>query len=837
MRRDNHSRPSLTGVDVALSDAQVEQAIVEATTSRNRERDERAARFGYRPDGPGGRRLLREAVRALAPKVAEWVLAASQRPGPAHVQASVLLATLKPGVVAAVAFRACLDHLTGRTGLQRIAHAIGTALEDEARAVALKAKNKGSLFRDLSRRIRKTRSRGAARKMVESALTNMGGSWSGWPVGERFRIGAVLLELIRMHTGFVEIARAHDVRGRARTVVAPTAAAVAWLEKATKGDALARPIWLPTRTAPADWKGAWGGGYRTSQLRERPLVKTRDRAVVLAVDAAARAHGGGLELHLGAANALQRTGWRLNRAIYDLAVRAAESGLDTAGFRPISDTVPAHVPRRQARKDELAGWTPEQRLERERAIRLRSDYFRQDRENKGRALLRARTLWAAREYLDAPALYFPVQADFRGRLYPQPLFLQPQGDDLARALLEFHEGVPVADREAQDAYLSRGAALYGLGKGSVRSRIERARSWLAPLWQAIGADPMGRREWLAQDDPWQALAFALDFAKHAAAPGHHVSHLPVTVDHTSSGLQLYSLLTLDRALAEATNVAPLDAPADLYQIIADDLTARLARDPDPMAAKWLEFFDGRIPRDLTKRPTMTLVYGVTFHSTVQYIRDVYEAIRIEQGSTPFDALEGGGYRATVFLSKHLQDSLRARLGSSMAAMDWMVSMARAVTEAGAPLRWTSPSGWPVVQDYRRYDSHRIRTAVGETVRFVRYRADRPELSLRRQANGFPPNFIHSVDAALMAQSVMRLRARNVRSIGTVHDSYLALAAHVPEVVRAVRSVASEMFASDLLSALRDELQRDLGDRAILPSPPERGDFDPRDVLRSQHLLA
>jgi DNA-directed RNA polymerase len=831
MRRDERSRPAPTGVDVALSDQRVEDQIVGSTESRNRERDERAAKAGYRPDGPGGRRLLSEACRALEPEVKAWIKRASERPGPAHATASVLLANIKPGVIAAVAFRTCLDYLTGRTGLQTIANRIGSALEDEAMMVALSRKNKGSLWRDLSKRVRKTRTRGVRRKMVESALTNLGGSWAGWPTAERFRVGVVLLELIRMHTGFVEIANLSDARGHKRRVVTPTAKAVEWLDKAAQGDSLARPLWLPTRSAPADWKGAWGGGYRVTKLRERPLIKTKDRAALGALD------GASAELHLGAANALQRSGWRVNRPVLEIARWAAESGLDVVGFRPVVDALPAGLPRRQPRKDQLDGWTPEQRVARERAIRVRSDYFRRDRENRGRALLRARTLWVAGEYLDAPALYFPVQADFRGRLYPQPLFLQPQGDDLSRALLEFQEGQPVADREAQDAYLSRGASLYGLGKGSVRSRVEAARGRLAPLWSAIGADPRGRREWAAQDDPWQALAFALDFAAHAARPGHHASHLPITVDHTSSGLQLYSLLTLDRALAEATNVAPSDAPVDLYQIVADDVTRRLVADPDPNAALWLEFLGGRVPRELTKRPIMTKPYGVKLHSIVNYVRDVYEEIRIAQGHTPFPELEGGAFRASTFLARHLVAAMEGRIGASTATMDWLVYCARTMTLHGLPIKWVSPSGFPVIQDYRQYASKRIRTAVGDVVRFVRYREDKAEISGGRQMNGFPPNYVHSVDSAIMARSVCRLRERGVRSIGTVHDSYMALAVDTPKVIQAVRGVCAEVFQADLLGQLRAELQRDLGDACLLPEPPERGDFDPREVLRSQHLLS
>jgi DNA-directed RNA polymerase len=66
---------------------------------------------------------------------------------------------------------------------------------------------------------------------------------------------------------------------------------------------------------------------------------------------------------------------------------------------------------------------------------------------------------------------------------------------------------------------------------------------------------------------------------------------------------------------------------------------------------------------------------------------------------------------------------------------------------------------------------------------------------------------------------------------------MALAADTPKVIRAVRGVCAEVFREDLLERLRAELQGDLGDRALLPPAPERGDFDPKEVLKSQHLLS
>jgi DNA-directed RNA polymerase len=431
--------------------------------------------------------------------------------------------------------------------------------------------------------------------------------------------------------------------------------------------------------------------------------------------------------------------------------------------------------------------------------------------------------------------YFPQSCDFRGRVYPTPFMLQIQGDDLQRGLLEFADGKPIKDREAMDAYMSRGAALFGYKRSSLRDRVEWARA-NTPALLAVAVDPFANRGWLDQDAPWQALGWALDFAGQVKAPGSHVSHLPVAIDHTASGLQLYALLSRDRGLAEATNVAPADAPADLYQVVADDATALLMQETDPMAAQWLQFYGGRVPREAVKRASMTKVYGSTDHAVANFQRDAYEEERIKQGSTPFQELEGGGYRATYYLSQVVLRAMRRRTGAGHATQQWLYSLSDAMTAAGLPLKWTSPSGFPVVQACRTTTSVRIRTAVGDVVRQTRLRQETEALSPERQRRGFAPNFIHSLDAALLALSVIRAQERGVRSIGTVHDCHAVLAADVPVMKRTVRECAADMFSVDLLSRLREELQAQ--SRGVeLPPVPDRGDFDPATVKDSQHFIS
>lgn len=812
--------PRPTAVNVAQADQELEEAMDALGRERHRARRESAATADRLTSVPSGQRLLRQAVATMAGEVKAWTKRAHRRAGVAHGSSS-FLALVNPGVAAVLTARIVIDALARETPLTGAAYAVGQALEDEVRNAHLRRASKGSLWRDLSGRLRRTRSKPARKKMVRTAMENLHAAFEPWKKRDKIHLGVVLIGLLKTHTGLIDIRNVANGRGRQRAVISATEAALNWLEKADASDAGVAPFWLPMKTRPRDWTDAWDGGYRTNLIVRRPLVKTRNPGVVAAVDAARP------ELALGAVNIVQSTAWQVNPAVHAVARRLWEAGHPIAGFM---ERIPGAVP-----PSPLEGDAPDVRLTK---VRTRSDYFRARRENDGRRILHAKTLWLAGQYQSAPRFFYPYQLDFRGRLYPQPFFLQPQGDDLARGLLQFGEGKVIADRQAREYYLSHGAALFGITKVAVRERVAWVQRNHASI-VAAGEDPYENRLWLAAPKPWQALAFCADYAAHTRAPATHLSHLPVAMDHTNSGLQLYALLMRDRTLAAATNVAPSEAPVDVYQLVADDATASLmtAEDPDGWSPLWLAFFGGRIPREVTKRPVMVLPYSASFHAVANYVRDAYEEMRIAKGSTPFPQDSGVAYKACTFLARHIWDAIGSRIGAARTCMGFLQACARTMSNHGLPLRWTSPSGFPVLQRYTHWESKRIRTSIGDTVRLTRYREDLATIDVAKQSAGVSPNFVHSIDAALLARAVVIAKDRKVRSFGTVHDAYFTLAADAPRMARALRESAATTFQDDLLARFRAELASDLGDRCLLPAVPEFGDFNSQEVLDSQHFCS
>jgi DNA-directed RNA polymerase len=815
------------------ADADLEELMLEMGRSRYRNRVAKASIKGRRSDTRPGRVMMREAVVRLERALSKWRRQARRRAGAGHSSAA-LLDGLGSDLVAFLVARVVLDAIALQMPLTSTANAVGKAVEEEhrmravkraARGVLKEAKGKSgktSVWSDLKRRLRRTARGGPARKraIVNDVAGRVGAQVpEAWPRRDRLRLGVTMVELLRVHTALIEIRTVPRDGRRPHAVVVAAPAALSWMEQQDARNECMTPVYLPMRTRPADWRDAWSGGYRLQSLARTPIVKTRDRATVEAVGDADP------KIVYRAASLVQRTPWRVNRGVLEVASRLWDAGAPIAGFMERLDDPKPAKPNDFRDKAAVEAYT--------RAV---ADWRRKYHQNNGRRALAAKTMFLAQSHKGVEEFYFPHGADFRGRLYPQPFFLQPQGDDLARGLLEFAKGAPIRDRQQADYFRGAGAGLFGINRVATAQKVAWAHKESERIL-ATAADPLGFRWWADAESPFQFLAWALDYAEWTRRSAQHVSHFRVPLDASNNGLQLYSLLTRDEIGAASTNVSPSDAPRDLYQDVADRATAGLMADPDPAAAQWLEFLGGRIPRAYAKRPTMTLPYGSTFHSAVNYTRDQYEEDRVAKGWTPFEVLGGGGYRACTLLARHLWDAIGATVGPARAAMEWMRAVAAVCTEAGVPVTWTAPSGWPVRQAYTKYESRRIQTAVGDAIRFIRYRESKDELALKQQENGLPPNFVHSMDAAVLAFAVCRARERGVESVAVIHDSFGVLAADAPTMARTLRDVVADVFAADRLKEFRDEVQGQLPAGFALPELPAYGTLDVEVARGAQYLFS
>jgi DNA-directed RNA polymerase len=232
---------------------------------------------------------------------------------------------------------------------------------------------------------------------------------------------------------------------------------------------------------------------------------------------------------------------------------------------------------------------------------------------------------------------------------------------------------------------------------------------------------------------------------------------------------------------------------------------------------------------------MTLPYGCTAWSVRQYVLDWFEE-ELRSGKVSPWGTEPPG-RRVVELADHLWAAIEATLGRALGAMRWLRAMARTSLEAGVGPVWRSPSGFPVRQSYTNWEVQQVRTKFGERIRWVRSRKAGDRLNRRRHVNALAPNFVHSLDAAVLARVVARFSPAGKIPVSTIHDSFGTTAAHIQNLGRLIREEYAAVFGPDLFEDFREQLRTNAGGTVQFPEPPVRGALDPSAVVGSTYLFS
>ena len=767
---------------------------------------------------PAGRYLIREAVGKMTTAIEEWLKEAEQGAGKEHYSAA-RLKRIGAASAAIIAVRSVVDGFGHETGIAAAAHAIGTRLEEEDRYLSIRG-HEQKVWSDLKKRMKRSSRRSERKRMAVSVEGRMGKPFSAWDKKEQMRAGLLLLELIHIHTGLIEMIRVSSTGRRKRTLVVASEGALKWFEESTAAHEALSPFWMPCLEVPRDWINLHDGGYHSSLVPQRSLVKSRDKDTLLMLEEA------DMPEVYAAVNTLQHTAWEINPDVFQVALYLWQEGIPIAGI-PTRDDPPM-----PPKVDSSASKDEQYEQRKERAI-----WFARRATERSRRILLAKTMFIA-ELLEGEEFYFPYQADFRGRLYPVPFFLQPQGPSLARGLLRFRKGKPIDSVEAESWLAMHGANTWGHGvdKLPMSERVQWVLEHKAEI-QAVYTDPLDAQWWADADKPWEFLAFCLEWGAYLETGPGFVSRIPVAMDGSNNGLQIFSLLMRDPVGAACTNCAPGEQPQDVYQDVADEVTNRLkaaAAEGEQRAIEWLTFLGAEgLPRAATKRQVMTLPYGSTLHACIHYTRDWYEQTLKDRGQKrPMER----GYKPSVYLAKIIWDAIGAKVGAARECMNWLRACSDLITAEGKPVKWTSPTGFPVKQSYVNYTIREIKTAIGESVRWTRYRDDGSRVLPGKQANGISPNYVHSLDAAVLVKSINLAKALGVHEFAMVHDSYGVPAADAATMAGVLRQVYADTFSGNLLADLRDQLVAQHPDIAF-PAPPAQGTFDVQQVKDSLYFFA
>jgi DNA-directed RNA polymerase, mitochondrial len=772
-----------------------------------------------------GQRLLASSVVPVATALREWLAALQSKKAVQRGAAHAPLSAVSPDVAAFIAIRSVLDCIGMCKAYTPSCKQIGSLVEDELRFAYLK-KNHPGLFRKLEKQLLRCHSYDHKRKVILHTMRkhNVGvGEFVEWEEGLLVKVGSVLVDLIQKHTGLVE---AVSVRTGKKTQyqLQATAATTEWIRRYNDYAEILDPVWMPTIEPPIPWASGDSGGYDKEDLPMLYLVK--------------RASGHYIENHLAkanmpdvyaAVNALQATPWAINRKVHGVIQHFWSLGRCVGGLpQADDDELPEKPADISTNKEALKAWKGKAARVHVSNVALRS------------VRLQARKLLnLAQKFSNVPQFYFPYQLDFRGRVYTTPTFLTPQGSDLARSLLTFAEGVPMWD-EADAFWLAvYGANLFGKDKVTFEERVEWVKANRENIL-AVGKDPIGNQWWQDAEEPWQFLAWCMEWSGWLTVGAGFQTRLPVCLDGTNNGLQILSMLTRDEVAAKATNVLPGSTPADIYADVAArviELMREATGEDKPLADHWLAFV---INRKTTKRPVMVLPYGGTFHSCREYVSQWYAETAKSRGVELPDFVVMA--KQVHYLATKIWEAIDVCVGRPRQAMSWLQQCAQVFSKLNLPVVWTAPTGFPVLQAYKDSKISRVATTLGDCVRTIQLRTDHPtKLSASKQKNGISPNFVHSLDAAALVTTVALCLKYDIKAFAMIHDSYGTHSPRVHEMASALRTAFVTTFSPDRLSMLRDELQSQLvaagHPEAVLPAIPEFGSLEVSRLHESEFFFA
>lgn len=648
-----------------------------------------------------------------------------------------------------------------------------------------------------------------------------------------------------------------------------------WLKKAweTNMDKLVSNAvqYLPMVIPPAHWTTPFDGGYygasrlHTSFIRfHAPLNNApvkRYMNMLQRVD---------LSKVYKALNAMQDTPFKINTFILDIMQEIKARGGDFGG-----------VPRLEPldKLPELPEGTPKEILQehKKKMVAL----YKADTARQSKALKFLMTIAVAEKFKDQEKIYFPWNIDYRGRCYPIPTALSPQGDDISKSLLLFAEGTPIKEDDWKWMAI-HGANIAGHDKVPFSERQQWVLDHTEDIIKAA-EDPLGYTWWYEEsknDYPMEFLSFCNEWRnlqQYKQTHGHYegfVSNLPLAFDGTCSGLQHFSALLRDEVGGHAVNLVPSPTVQDIYSIVAEKVNKVLTKDAESgngddykrdkktgeilkdsegkhmmkygtrtLAQNWVVFNRAKfgqdgITRKICKRSVMTLAYGSKQYGFKENILE--DSLKPYVMAHPEDNPFVSPNQAAVYMAKLIWEAVGTTVVKAVEGMKWLQDVAKLICKNGEVVTWFTPNGLPVQQNYMKNKTEVLQVRFGGArVRLYATQAT-DEVDSRAQANGISPNFIHSMDATHLQRVVAAEKDKGNNNFMMIHDSFGTDAAHAGQLYKTIRTEFVSLYEGhNYLADFFDNVKHLIAEEDLdkVPELPSFGKLNLQDVVSSDFCFA
>ncbi len=576
-----------------------------------------------------------------------------------------------------------------------------------------------------------------------------------------------------------------------------------------------------------------------------------------------------------AINKLQKTGWRINKRVYEAMV--ANQDLFVS-----EDIVEDNDAKEMKRRSKIVEW--------------------------------AFITHKAKKLLELPCFYQTVEADYRGRIYYKEAFLNFQGSDLARGMLQFARAKPMTEDglfwlavhtaasynqsykkneipewcEADyKSYLDK----EGLDDISVdKMTLEDRVRWVNENMEVI--QEMGKTKHITKDaeKPVSFLAACIEWYDYQIATNSnriHMTHLPIGIDGSNNGWQHLGAMSKDTHTGNLVGLIPVEIQSDFYVQTAKEL---INQTDDERLSGILESMPmKKIRKGISKRGSMTRAYsaGATKIAENMFFDCKTEDYHIDYGIEeddckkfakvlikaintvcpgPLDTMAYLQALAKYEIGEHQRykdgeeagkefKKLKKELKELYFAKDKTEEDLAKLNELALELQsyesklvygngkdritWTTPTGFPVeYTNYVMQDEKVFGTISGykpsENNYKIKHVARVPTKipDTRGFMCGISPNFVHSMDASHMASVIDSYN----NDFGAVHDSFSTHACDVESLLALTKDKFIEIYNVDnFYDYIENELVTDKSSLDV--AQPDRGNLNIEDIYDSDYFFA
>jgi len=788
---------------------ELEQSICSISAYNKISKQNKNIQKGRESENYYARNIIESGLQKLSKAIEEHIVnSLSGKVGVKAVSALFLSQFPDIDVVSFIAFKVLIDNASQLKTTTSTALKIGQMLEDELRFTRFEEQDPKH-FRAIKKHTRDTKNEGYKRNLMVYHMNNKGHEFQSWTRGNKLRVGLKLIELIMVKINMVNLVNKR-VRNTTTSYIVFTDRFMKYIRQGRSNRIAAFPIYLPCLDIPREWTSITEGGYYTDRLKTKAIKSSNQ-------DYLNKLQGENLTTSLKALTLASQTAWGVNQFVLETLEYCWEERIEVGS---LIDRELAELPT----KPLDINTNKEARKEWRYLASLIHDMNAQNMVKRYQILSMIDT---AKRYV-GEKFYHVYQFDFTGRMYPLTAHFHPQGNDIARGLHIFSEGSPINCKADADWLAIAGANHYGLNKHTYDDRKKFAYSIGTDWAEDVYKDPLGTVDiWGQAKEPFQFLAWCKEWSEFQIEGYGYISRHVCCLDGTNNGYQHIAGLITNKHLANKVNLQNVKQPQDLYKQILDILLQLLKSEDSEQAKEWYAVKD-KLTRKFIKKPVLMIPYNSTTFGIANYIEKYFVNENVFMAKN---------FQNNFYLATLIEQAVKYVTPESYELLKHLAATAICFNKENKPITWHSPSGFLVQQNYYVNEVKRVKTKLSNSsVRLSLAEPNMAKIDKRKQAQGFPSNYIHSLDAAHCHLSLVLASKKGHKQFCVIHDCYGSPASELNSFIQCVKQSFFDIYSDNNLNNLHKQIAQQLSDTSELPPALDMGDYDVADVLTAPYIF-